>query len=65
MMRLSHNRKGRQRRRTGAGAPAERKAIMAFPKAFIDTNDLTGEQILAIEYLAIAMKKPSRTSPSL
>ena len=30
---------------------------MAFPKDFIDTNDLTGEQILAIEDLAIAMKK--------
>ena len=30
---------------------------MAMPKDFIDTNDLTKEQILAIEDLAIAMKK--------
>ena len=30
---------------------------MAMPKDFIDTNDLTKEQILAIEELAIAMKK--------
>ena len=30
---------------------------MAMPKDFIDTNDLTKEQILAIEDLAMAMKK--------
>lgn len=30
---------------------------MAYPKDFIDTNDLTKEQILAIEHLAMAMKK--------
>ena len=30
---------------------------MAYPKDFIDTNDLTKEQVLAIEDLAIAMKK--------
>ena len=30
---------------------------MAMPKDFIDTNDLTKEQIVAIEDLAIAMKK--------
>ena len=29
---------------------------MAFPKDFIDTNELTKEQILAIEELAMAMK---------
>ena len=30
---------------------------MAMPKDFIDTNDLTKEQIVAIEDLAVAMKK--------
>ena len=39
-----------------AGGPADRSVTMAMPKDFIDTNDLTKEQILAIEELAIAMK---------
>ena len=33
---------------------------MAMPKDFIDTNDLTKEQIVAIEDLAVAMKKAIR-----
>lgn len=38
---------------------------MALPKDFLDTNDFTKEQILAIEDLGLAMKKASRLTASI
>ena len=38
------------------GKTGGKEIDMALPKYFIDTNDLTKEQILAIEDLGLAMK---------